>query len=255
MKRLLFIGDVVGYGGCQFLWENLRKIKQEHSIDITVVNGENSAKGNGITVKSAEHILSCGADVITTGNHAFKRKECVTVFEKYNILRPINYPEGVMGVGACTLDFGGYKAVFINLIGTVYLEPVDNPFFTIDKALEGLETPNIFVDFHAEATAEKKAMGHYLAGRVTAMMGTHTHVQTNDAMILGEHTGYITDVGMTGAEFSVIGTTISDATTRQKYHIPIQFTEAEGDMFMCGVVVAFDEKTGKCTKIYKLIVR
>jgi metallophosphoesterase (TIGR00282 family) len=253
--KILFIGDVVGYSGCSFLWEKLPSIKHDRQIDITVVNGENSAVGNGISIKSAEHLFNSGADVITTGNHCFRRKDCNEVFERENILRPYNFPEGVVGKGSCTLDFGRYSVAFINLIGTVYLTPVDNPYFAVDKALSEINTPNIFVDFHAEATAEKKSMAYYLTGRVTALLGTHTHVQTNDECILGNHTGYITDVGMTGAEDSVLGIDSELACRFQKYHIPVKFEESQNPPFLCGVIVDFDETSGKCKSIEKIIVR
>ncbi|MDR0919868.1 MAG: TIGR00282 family metallophosphoesterase [Oscillospiraceae bacterium] len=253
--RLLFVGDVVGYIGCAFLWDNLKQIKRDHKVDIIAVNGENSAVGNGITKKSAEHIFNSGADVITTGNHAFKRKECNEVFTMPNILRPINFPEGVQGRGVTVLDLGKVQIAVINLMGISFMEPIDNPFFKIDEVLKTIETPNIFVDFHAEATAEKKSMGYYLAERVTALVGTHTHVQTNDSQILCGHTGYITDIGMTGSEESVIGVEIELAISRQKYHTPVQFKEATEKPFLNAVLIEFDEKTGICTKIQKIIKR
>lgn len=212
MKNLLFIGDVVGKAGCDFLADKLRKIKKQYDIDITVVNGENSAQGNGITKFSADLIMNAGADIITTGNHAFKRREAYEIYDNDFILRPANYPpEGCPGKGVCTIDMGAFSAVVINLSGTVYLDPLDNPFKIIDGLLENIKTPNIFVDFHAEATSEKKAMGYYLAGKVSGVFGTHTHVQTSDECILSDHTAYITDAGMTGPENSVLGVEIKPA--------------------------------------------
>jgi len=140
-------------------------------------------------------------------------------------------------------------------MGVVYMEPIDNPFTVVDKILEEIKTPNIFVDFHAEATAEKKAMGHYLTGRVTAVMGTHTHVQTADEVILGEHTGYITDVGMTGPENSVLGVRTNVAVQKMKSHFPVKFVESTEPCFLNAIVVDFDEKLGKTTKIERVIVR
>jgi len=194
--KLLFIGDVVGNAGCQFVQNNLHRLKKEYEIDITVINGENSAQGNGITKYSSQQLFNAGADVITTGNHCFKRREALAIYENESIIRPANYPEGCIGRGVCRLDYGRVQVAIINLSGTTYLDPLDNPFTCIENILEDIDTPNIFVDFHAEATAEKKAMGHFLTGKVTAVMGTHTHVQTSDEIILGGHTGYITDAGM-----------------------------------------------------------
>ena len=208
MKNLLFIGDVVGKSGCDFLSEKIYGIKKENDIDITVINGENSAQGNGITRYSADMLLKMGADVITTGNHCFKRRDSIGIYDDDNIIRPINFPDGCPGKGYCLIDCGCFSAAVVNLMGTVYMEPLDNPFTVMENLLDSLKTPNIFVDFHAEATAEKKAMGHFLAGRVTAVLGTHTHVQTADEIILKNHTGYITDAGMTGPELSVLGVSI-----------------------------------------------
>lgn len=164
MKNLLFIGDVVGKAGCDFLASKLSGIKRLYDIDVTVVNGENSAQGNGITRYSADSIVRAGADIITTGNHAFRRKETLDIFDEDYIIRPANYPEGgCVGKGVCILDMGAYSVAFVNLMGTVYMDPLDNPFTKIDEILEQISVPNIFVDFHAEATSEKKAMGFHLA--------------------------------------------------------------------------------------------
>ncbi len=255
MKNLLFIGDVVGKSGCDFLTEKIYRIKKEYDIDLTVINGENSAQNNGITRFSADMLLACGADVITTGNHCFKRRDSLKIYEDDNILRPVNYPDGCPGKGICIIDCGYFSVAVINIMGTVYMEPLDNPFTAMENILKSINTPNIFVDFHAEATAEKKAMGHFLTGKVTAMLGTHTHVQTSDEMILGGHTGYITDAGMTGPEISVLGVDIKAAVDKQRFKFPVRFTESKSDCFINGVVVSFDEKLGKCTKIVRIIER
>lgn len=254
--KLLFIGDVVGKSGCDFLAVNIFKIKKEKGIDITVVNGENSAQGNGMTKQSAEFLLANGADVITTGNHSFKRRESVSIYEENDVvLRPSNYPEGVIGKGVTTLDMGRFSVAIINLMGVVYMEPIGNPFDEADRLLKEIDTPNIFVDFHAEATAEKKCMGQYLKGRVTAVMGTHTHVQTADETIIDGHTAYITDVGMTGPENSVLGVKNELAVDKMRLHYPVRFEESEEPPFLNGVVIDFDEKTGKARSIERLIVR
>ena len=256
MKTLLFIGDVVGNSGSSFLVSKLSLIKRQYGVDITIVNGENSAAGDGITPSSADALIRAGTDIITTGNHAFKRKEASVLFDREYILRPANYPEGgAPGKGYFTMDMGTYSVAIINLMGTVFMEPLDNPFTKIDELLKKIETPNIFVDFHAEATSEKKAMGHYLTGRVSGVLGTHTHVQTADEIILGRHTAYITDVGMTGPEISSLGADIKPAIDRFRFHTPVRFKEADSDCFLCGVCVEFDEKCGKSHKIERLIIR
>ena len=254
--RLLFVGDVVGNSGCEALEKQLYRIKQEHKIDITVVNGENSAQGNGITLSSAQNLFSMGVDVITTGNHCFKRKEIMELFDSNDfLLRPANFPDGVEGRGVAVIDMCPYKIAIVNLIGTLYLEAVDNPFNVVDKILDDIDTPNIIVDFHAEATSEKKAMGFYLQNRVTAVLGTHTHVQTADETILGGHTAYITDVGMTGPELSVLGVDKDIVITKFKKRVPVKFTESTEKSFINAVVVEFDEKNGKALDIKRLIIR
>lgn len=254
--NMLFIGDVVGKNGCEFLRNNLSKIKESHSIDITIVNGENSAQGNGIHNMSYKALISAGADVITTGNHAFRRHDSINLFnDKYNLLRPANYPEGCVGTGIQTFDCGRFSYCVINLMGTTFMDTLDNPFTTMDNLLKTVETPNIFVDFHAEATAEKKAMGYYLSGKVTAVLGTHTHVPTADETIIDKHTAYITDVGMVGAESSILGVKIKPAIDRFRFHMPVQFTEAESPCMLCGVIVSFDEKTGRAKNIQRISVK
>lgn len=254
--KLLFVGDVVGESGCDMLASHLYKLKKEYEIDITVVNGENSAQGNGITPHSANRLFSMGVDVITTGNHCFRRKEIMELYESNNdLLRPANFPDEVQGHGVAVIDLFPVKIAVINLIGTMYLEPVDNPFNMVDKLIDELDTPNIIVDFHAETTSEKKALGFYLQGRATAVLGTHTHVQTADETILADHTAYITDVGMTGPELSVLGVDKDIVITKFKKHIPVKFEESKEKSFINAVVVDFDEKIGKARSIQRLIVR
>lgn len=254
--RLLFVGDVVAQCGCEFLGSKLHLLKRLYNIDITVVNGENSASGNGITRQSCEYLTQIGADVVTTGNHAFKRRESVDIFDDIpHLLRPVNYPEGVIGRGTYTLDMGRCRVAVVNLMGVVYMEPLGNPYQAMDKILDDISTPNIIVDFHAEATAEKKAMGYYLAGRVTAVLGTHTHVQTADEQVLPGGTAYITDVGMTGPEESVLGVAKEPAIEKQRFNFPVRFIEADTPCFVNAVVVDFDEKTGRARSIERVIAR
>ena len=254
--RLLFVGDVVGESGCDFLYKNIYKIKKENSIDITVVNGENSAQGNGITPRSMDSLFSMGVDVITTGNHCFKRKESMDIYEhNESVIRPANFPAGAPGKGITVIDKVPYKIAVINLIGTMYLDSFDNPFNVIDDILKGIDTPNIIVDFHAEATSEKKEMGFYLQNKVTAVLGTHTHVQTSDECILGGHTAYITDVGMAGPENSVLGIDKDIIINKFKNKMPVRFIESTEKCFINAVVVDFNEKTGKANDIKRLVVR
>lgn len=254
--NLLFLGDVVGSNGSGFVASKLGEIKRQYSIDLTVINGENSADGNGITPKSAAFLFNAGADVITTGNHCYRRKEVLPLYdEKEFLLRPANFPDGNAGKGVCVVDMFKCRVAVINLMGTLYLEALDNPFAVIDKLLADIDTPNIFVDFHAEATSEKKSMGHYLAGRVTGIFGTHTHVQTSDEAILCDHTAYITDAGMCGAEMSVLGVKSEIAIEKQRFHAPVKFIESTERPFINGVVVSFDEKLGKSNNIKRLIIR
>lgn len=256
MKNLLFIGDVVGKTGCDFLASKLSGLKKQYNIDVTVVNGENSSQGNGISEESADSIIRAGADVITTGNHAFRHRDSMHIYERDFIIRPANYPEGgCVGKGVCTLDMGAWSITVINLMGTAFMDALDNPFTKIDEILENTDSKNILVDFHAEATSEKKAMGHYLTDRVTAIVGTHTHVQTSDEIILGGGTAYITDAGMTGPEISCLGADIGPVINTYRFHMPERFTPSANPCFLCGVVIAFDEKTGKSHKIERIIIR
>lgn len=254
--KLLFIGDVVGDKGCDFLEKKIYMIKKEYDISLVVINGENSALGNGITPYSYQRLIALGADVITTGNHCFRRKESISLYdENETLLRPANFPEGVPGHGFTVIDLGFCQVAVVNLMGTAYMEPLDNPFYCIDSLLEKIDTKNIIVDFHAEATSEKKAMGFYLDGRVTAVLGTHTHVQTADETILPNGTAYITDAGMTGAELSVLGVKSELAIEKIKYHAPVKFEESENPCFINGVVIDFDEHNGKANKITRIIER
>ena len=254
--RLMFIGDVVGAVGCRFLASKIHDLKKKYNADILIVNGENSATGNGITNQSADMLTGLGADVITTGNHAFKRHEAQTIFDEIpHLIRPANFPEGAYGRGYYILDMGRTRVAVINLMGVAFMDSLDNPFTVIDGILKQIDTPNIFLDFHAEATAEKKAMGYYLDGKVTALFGTHTHVQTADETILSGGTAYITDVGMTGPEESVLGVDKEPAILRMRLHIPTRFTEAQTPCFICGAAVEFDEKTGRACSIERICER
>ena len=251
--NVLFVGDVVGQNACRDFTAALPTLKQQYSIDVTIVNGENSADGNGITPFSAGLLLDGGADAITTGNHSYRRPEMDALYERSQvIIRPANFGDDCPGKGYCILDFGSYSLAVINLIGTAFMQPVDNPFSYVDRILEVIETPNIIVDFHGEATAEKKAMGWYLAGRASAVIGTHTHVQTADECILEQHTGYITDVGMTGVQESVLGIDKDVIISRLTTYYPQRHTYAKGATKINAVILDIDNKTGVCRSIKRV---
>lgn len=255
MINVLFIGDIVGSNGCDFAEKTVGRLRAQKKLDLVIANGENSADGNGITKASMEHIFRF-ADVITTGNHCFRRKEFTEYYDiKENLLRPANYPDGVVGKGVVTVDMGRYSFAVINLMGTAFMEALNNPYECIDRLLGDIDTKNILVDFHAEATSEKKAMGFYLSGKVSAVIGTHTHVQTADEAILDGHTAYITDAGMCGAELSVLGVKKELAIEKQRTKCPVRFTESDEAPFFNGVLMQIDEKCGKACGIERLIIR
>lgn len=249
--NVLFVGDVVGQRSAEHLIKTLPKLRREYSVDLTVVNGENSADGNGITPYSAKILLD-GADVITTGNHCFRRREMNDMFEENSsIIRPANFGDTV-GRGYTIVDMGRTRAAVVNLIGMAYMESCDNPFHCIDRILPEIDAPVIIVDFHAEATSEKKAMGFYLAGRVSAVIGTHTHVQTADEQILSGHTGYITDVGFTGVRDSILGIDKDVIIARLTTYYPQKHIYPDGDIMINAVLLRIDEKSGKCAGIERI---
>ena len=255
MINVLFIGDIVGSNGCDFAEKTVGRLRAQKKLDLVIANGENSADGNGITKASMEHIFRF-ADVITTGNHCFRRKEFTEYYDiRENLLRPANYPDGVVGKGVVTVDMGRYSFAVINLMGTAFMEALNNPYECIDRLLGDIDTKNILVDLHAEATSEKKAMGFYLSGKVSAVIGTHTHVQTADEAILDGHTAYITDAGMCGAELSVLGVKKELAIEKQRTKCPVRFTESDEAPFFNGVLMQIDEKCGKALGIERLIIR
>ena len=243
----------MGQTSCRDFISMLPSLKHSYNIDVTIVNGENSADGNGITPFSSDLLLSGGVDAITTGNHCFKRPEMSPLFdESGGIIRPANFGGGCPGKGYCILDFGSYSLAVINLIGINYMQPVDNPFFCADNILKEIDTKNIIVDFHAETTSEKKAMGYYLAGRVSAVLGTHTHVQTADESILENHTGYITDVGMTGVQESVLGVEKDVIISRLTTYYPQRHIYAKGTTTLNAVLLNIDNKSGECHSIIRI---
>ena len=225
-------------------------------IDLVIANGENSAEGNGITPYSAKYLFTSGVDVITTGNHAFRRKEMYNMFDDNEfIVIPANYPQKTTpGKGIITVDLGFVSIDVINLQGTVYMQSLDCPFETAEKLIKESKSKIKIIDFHAEATAEKRALCYYLDGEISAMFGTHTHVQTSDEEIFKNGTGYITDVGMTGAIDSVLGVKPDLAVNKMKWKIPVRFENAVGKSKMECVCFEIDEKTTKCKSIKRLRV-
>lgn len=249
MMKIMAVGDIVGSAGVDFFCGNISKIKKHYGADAVIVNGENSAySGVGISCKTAQALLAAGADIITTGNHAFRSRDYRDLFgEQPLVLRPYNLAKGVPGRGTGIIDLGRHQIGVINLIGSSYMEGGDSYFDALDRAIEELGTKITVVDFHAEATAEKKALGYYCDGRVTALFGTHTHVRTADACVLPKGTGYITDIGMTGPLHSVIGVKAECSIQRHKLKLPTVFEVAEGSCMLSGVVFSVDESTGLCT--------
>lgn len=247
--KILTIGDVVSKQGCEYLRQELPKLKREIKPDIVVVNGENSAVGNGVLPQSAEHILDSGADVITLGNHALKRKEIYDYLDgAHPVIRPANYHASAPGRYYEIVDRGSCAAAILNLQGAAYLEPVENPFSVIDSVIEEIKAQGvdmIIVDFHAEATAEKRAMGFYLDGRVSVLYGTHTHVQTSDDQILPNGTGYVSDIGMTGPYYSVLGVDPQCAIEKFKTALPVRFVNNDGPCVLEGCLFEIDASTGK----------
>lgn len=254
--NILCVGDVVGSAGCNHLRRVLPGIKRQYSVDVCIVNGENAADGNGLTPSAAEHIFSSGADVITGGNHIFRRRELYDVLDSTPaLLRPGNYPSGAPGHGIYVVDRGRYQVTVINLIGVVYMEPLADPFDTLDALLKKAENPKYcIVDFHAEATAEKKALAYFADGRISALVGTHTHVQTADEQILPSGTGFITDIGMTGPIQSVLGIRPEQAVSKMHGKLPVRFSTADGPCRMNSVLISLSESTGKAVEIERVNV-
>lgn len=255
--NILAIGDVVGSLGCEFLRKTLPAFKKVKSIDVCIVNGENSAPGNGILPQSANHILDSGADLITTGNHALRRFEIYDKLDEegFPIIRPANFYRTAPGKGYYIIDKGFIQIAVINLIGVVYLENNENPFDCIDRILKEVAHCKIkILDFHAEATGEKMAMGFYLDGKISAMFGTHTHVPTADARILPNGTGYITDLGMTGPIHSVLGIKPELAIEKTRTNLPVKFENTDGECKMEGCIFEIDNKTGKTLSVEQVII-
>ena len=256
--RILFIGDIVGKAGRQAVEGLLERCVADHRIDFTVANGENAAGGMGITPVIASEFLDLGIDVLTSGNHIWAKKEIIPFLdEEERLLRPANYPDRVPGRGAGIFRLGnGKKIGVLNIEGRVFMRNLECPFRVSEKEVEKLkeQTSIILVDFHAEATSEKVALAWFLNGKVSAVVGTHTHVQTADERILSGGTAYITDVGMTGPLASVIGIRRQIALERFLTQVPMKFDVATEEIELQGVILEVDEQTGKSRSIERVRV-
>ncbi len=255
--NILCIGDIVGKPGRAALEGHLENIKQEFDIDFTIVNAENSAGGSGVTSRIAKHFFEMGCDVLTLGDHVWDQKEVETYLnEEEFIVRPANFPNGAPGKGWCIkTTSSGVKIGVINMLGRVFMRYyVDCPFRALEAIVEEIsqQTPNIIVDMHAEATSEKIALGHFIDGRVSAVFGTHTHIQTADEKILPKQTAYITDIGMTGPCDSVIGQNKENIVQRFLTGRPVRFSVAQEGVSLHGVVIDVDETTGRARNIVRI---
>jgi metallophosphoesterase (TIGR00282 family) len=261
--KLLFIGDIVGQPGRRAVAELLPKLRQQHALDFVIANGENSAGGSGITPKTAEEIFSAGVDVITTGDHLWDQKEVIELLQnEKRFLRPLNYPPGTPGQGSAIFEVQSLKSkgqspiliAVLNVQGRTFMPPLENPFLLAAEEVKRLrqQTKIIFVDFHAEATSEKIAFARMLDGQVSAVVGTHTHVQTADEQIFPGGTAYLTDAGFTGPHESVLGREIEPVLKRFLTGMPQRFEVAKNRVLLHGAVIEIDDASGKAVKIQRV---
>ena len=253
--KILAVGDIVGEAGVRKLKEELPKIKKEENIDFVITNGENSAGGMGITEKNFRDILEAGTNVITMGNHTWGKKDIFKFIDAPQLLRPANYPKGVVGKGLGIYECKNKKIAVMNFMGRVDINILtENPFIMAKEMVEELQgkVDMIFIDFHAEATAEKIAMGRFLDGKITALFGTHTHVQTADEQIFPNGTAYITDLGMTGPKNSVIGMDINVSFKRFETALPEKYKLADGECILNAVEFEVNDYTNKVTDIKRI---
>ena len=254
--RILMVGDIFGRAGRKFFCEQTKKLRREKNIDVVVVNGENAAHGKSLTEATLNEILSGGADIITTGNHVWDRKDIFELLEREPFLiRPANYSDSLPGKGYCIYPHRSKNIGVINLLGRVFMTPVDNPFTAAEEIVKEIrrECDIILVDFHAEATSEKLALGYFLDGKVTALVGTHTHTQTADERILPNGTAYITDLGMVGSRDSVIGVKIEPVLKQFLTGFPLKIEVADSPPYIyCAVVIEIDDKSNLPTKIERI---
>ena len=255
--RILMIGDVVGGPGRRIFTREVPRLRAERQLDAVVVNAENCAAGSGITAALAKEFFAAGADAITLGDHTWGQKEFAgQIGSVERLVRPANYPAECPGRGWCLVTMPTFRFAVVNLQGRVFMNPVECPFKALDRALAEIpkDVP-VFVDFHAEATSEKVTLGYYADGRVTALVGTHTHVQTSDALVLPQGTAYLTDLGMTGPYVSSIGRDLKPVTRRFLTGMPSRFDVAEGPSVLEGAIVDFDPATKRASSIETLRIR
>lgn len=256
LLKILFVGDVFGESGREALKARMPELKSVYKPDFCIANGENSAGGKGISYNTSQDIFDSGIDVITMGNHTWARKEILNIIDSgIKIVRPANYPKGVPGKGRLVIEKNGMRLAVVNLLGRIYMDNiVDCPFQTADRELAFLkgQADIIFVDFHAEATSEKIALAYYLDGRVSCVVGTHTHVQTADEKILEKGTAYITDVGMTGPADGVIGVDKDLIIKKFTQGLPVQHEIAKGRAQLNAVIITIDEEKKRATEIKRI---
>ena len=257
--KILCIGDVVSRTGREMLFKYLDDIRYSKSVDLVIANGENATHGRGMSRSAYNEIMRAGVDIVTMGNHTWNCREVIDIMRKEgNVIRPANYNGDCPGEGSLIhTTRSGEKVGVINLIGRTYLEPSNSPFESAEAEIEKLKksTNIILVDFHAEATSEKLAMGYFLDGRVSAVFGTHTHVQTSDETIMPEGTGYITDLGMTGPLISILGREKNSIINRFLSCVPQKFEIADGKGQFCGCIFDIDSESGLCTNLERIFIR
>lgn len=262
--KILFIGDIFGRPGRTIVKDRLRGLRKQYAVDLVIANCENAAAGFGITPPLAEELFDLGIDVMTTGNHVWDKREIIDYFQMADgnphsparrLLRPANLSQGLPGWGVHEGEKNGTAYAVVNLQGRVFMGSSDDPFRYADRLLEQIKAKIVFVDFHAEATSEKVAFGWYLDGRVTAVVGTHTHIPTADETVLPKGTAYITDAGMTGPYDSVIGVKKEQVIERFLSGMPARFESANGDVRLCAVVVECDDQTGRASRIERLMLK
>ncbi|MDP8269585.1 MAG: TIGR00282 family metallophosphoesterase [Candidatus Tenebribacter davisii] len=253
--NILFIGDIFGSPGRNLIKKYLPELKKEFAIDFCIANGENAAHGKGITEKTATGLFECGINCFTSGNHIWDKKESIDYLKREKrILRPLNYSKDAVGAFYYIAEVSRSKLAILNILGQVYMNPIDSPLLALERILPSIKkvTNNIFVDFHAEATAEKRALAFNFDGQISAFIGTHTHIQTADEEILPEGTAYITDVGMTGPHDSCIGIKKEIVISKMKTSMHLPFQPAEGGLQINAVVISIDETTGKALTIQRI---
>lgn len=255
--NILFIGDIIGRTGRRAVEQRLHTLVDAWNVDLVVANAENAAAGFGLTVNVAAELYDLGIDVLTSGNHIWDKREIYEYLDRESrLLRPGNYPPGLPGRGSGVYKTAaGTRIGILNLEGRVFMNNLDCPFRSADREIDILreQTPIILVDFHAEATSEKAALGHYLDGRVSAVIGTHTHVQTADERVLANGTAYISDAGLTGSRDAVIGMRKEEAIDKFLTQLPVRFEVAKRDPVLCGVLIEVDGQTGKAQAIHRIM--